>query len=142
LSTAAAKDRDRVIVVENTDDAREVLVHTFLLRGVLALGVASCSEAKTVMKSERFKVAILDLGMPDTDGLTCAGQMKLFDPGLHLFAFTAYDEAAKPDSMLRDAGFDACFRKGSDEEKLLAAVARCYGQVEPPLAGGDAAPHG
>lgn len=123
MSEDPGKGRARVLVIENEDDVRTVVVNSLVMHDLPAVGVAGCAEALELMKSERFAAAVVDLGMPNVDGLNCAGKMKIVDPSLPLFAFTAYSEAAKPGFILRDAGFDDCFRKGEDEGRLFAVVA-------------------
>jgi CheY-like chemotaxis protein len=117
-----ASARSRVLVVDNEPDICRLVARTLEVRGIPAACASSCDDALALMRAERFAAAVVDLGMPYTDGLNCAGKMKLIDPDLRLFAFTAYSEAARPTYILRDAGFDDCFRKAADEERLFAAV--------------------
>lgn len=113
---------NRVLVIDNEEDIRSIVTASLSVWNIEVVGADSCAAALCLMKTERFGAAIVDLGMPHTDGLTCAAQMKLMNPNIPLFAFTAYEDATKPDRMLHDAGFIAAFRKGRDEQRLFAAV--------------------
>lgn len=59
----------RVLVVEDEDGLREAMVDYLLLDGCQAHGVASLSAAEVWMKDHDLDILVLDLGLPDGDGL-------------------------------------------------------------------------
>ena len=76
-----------------------------------------------MFSERRFDVAILDLGMPCTDGLQVARQLTLISPRPFLIALTG--RARKEDlAESASAGFDEHLIKPVDPEHLVAVLRR------------------
>ncbi len=65
-------DSRRVIVVEDDNDFRESMVEYLLLKGLDVTGVESALEFYTRMSLQKYDLAILDIGLPDQNGLVLA----------------------------------------------------------------------
>jgi DNA-binding response OmpR family regulator len=61
---------DRVLVIEDEAALLEALVTYLNMEGFTADGVGSLGAASQWLKTHQFDVLILDLGLPDGDGLT------------------------------------------------------------------------
>lgn len=59
----------RVLLIEDEDPLRQAMVAYLNLDGFQAAGVASLAEAEQWMSGHEFDVLLLDLGLPDGDGL-------------------------------------------------------------------------
>lgn len=59
----------RLLVVDDDPDIRELIAINFLAEGFDVLTAAGGHEAEDVIRSERPDVVILDIMMPDRDGL-------------------------------------------------------------------------
>lgn len=59
----------RVLVIEDEADLLEALVTYLNMEGFVADGVSSLKAASHWMRTHRFDVLVLDLGLPDGDGL-------------------------------------------------------------------------
>jgi signal transduction histidine kinase len=100
----------RVLVVE--DDATVADVVCGLLQGLgyEAQHAAHALAALSMLGSERFELAILDLDLPGMDGLELARLLRAQSPGLRLLALTARADAqAEPEALA--AGMHAFLRK-------------------------------
>jgi signal transduction histidine kinase/ActR/RegA family two-component response regulator len=115
----------RVLVVEDNDDVRDMLVLALSLSGVETRGAASAAEALAVANEWRPQVAVLDIGLPDMDGFHLARTLREVGDGapLSLMALTGYGGDAYA-SEAREAGFDAFFVKPVGVDALLDAIAR------------------
>ena len=77
-------------------------------------------EAMQQAQQKRFDVAILDIGLPDTDGYTLARQFKAIpqQSAARLVAVTGYG-TAQDIARAHDAGFDQHIVKPIDIDLLL-----------------------
>jgi CheY-like chemotaxis protein len=82
-----------VLVVEDTDDSRELFRMALEYCGALVTTAASAEEAKRILESLRPHVLVSDIGMPD-DGLELIREVKMVaqTKGLQIpaIAVTAY----------------------------------------------------
>ena len=98
-------DRGPVLVVDDDDIGREVLVDSLRAMGVAAAGAANAAQALGMLRLNRYAVALIDLHMPGMDGPSLARAIRA-DPryaGLRLVACSA-TLAASEIQAARDAG--------------------------------------
>ena len=65
-------DGRRVIVVEDDKDFRDSMVEYLLLKGLDVTGVESALEFYASMSLQKYDLAVLDIGLPDQNGLVLA----------------------------------------------------------------------
>jgi DNA-binding response OmpR family regulator len=111
----------RVLILENDDSIAGLLAFEFRRRGAEVLAATCCADALAL--SRDFDAAVIDLGLPVTDGISCAEELRRAGCRADFFAFTAYaDEAAHSGESLLNAGFRAVFRKGGAGLEVVDAV--------------------
>lgn len=66
----------RVLVVDDTDSAREVAERILRFHGVQAVGARSGDEALSLMERVDPDLVLLDVSMPGMDGLTLLEQLR------------------------------------------------------------------
>ncbi len=71
----------KIIIVDDNANSRLILERQVSAWGMLPRTVASAHEALAVMRGERFQVALLDVMMPEVDGIELARRIKS-DPAL------------------------------------------------------------
>lgn len=115
----------RVLVVEDNDDVREMLVLALSMSGIEARAAASAREALAAAAEWRPHVAVLDIGLPDMDGFQLARALRDVVDGapLWLMALTGYGGQSYAAEAL-EAGFDAFFVKPVGVDAILDAIAR------------------
>ena len=59
----------RILVVEDEPELRESLIEYLIMEGIDAHGVKRLADAQAWMVANAFDILILDLGLPDGDGL-------------------------------------------------------------------------
>lgn len=119
----------RLLVVDDDEDSRDLIVQMLESSGAEALAVRNADEAirvlKTQTKSFRFDVLISDIGMPETDGYSLLHQVRLLrtEEGGNIIALalTAY---AKPEDREKAflAGFQGYLTKPVEETELITTL--------------------
>lgn len=116
-----AAGRRRVLVVDDNEDAARLLAELLAALGQETRVAHRASEALAVARQFAPEVALLDLGLPETDGFELARQLRSLDRRLRLIAVTGYGD---PDNrkLSSEAGFEAHLVKpvqAGDVIKLL-----------------------
>jgi CheY-like chemotaxis protein len=113
----------RVLVVDDNHDALTMLLDALKHAGLDALGAETAKEAMDVAAGAKPEVAILDIGLPDTNGFELARALRSMPGGgwMRLIALTGYGRE-QDKAAARAAGFDAFFAKPVDVPTLLLAL--------------------
>jgi two-component system, OmpR family, copper resistance phosphate regulon response regulator CusR len=111
----------RILIVE--DEAR---IASFLEKGLKANGFATAvatagEQALQMARAGTFDLLVLDLGLPDVDGLQVLRELRRRDSRLPVIILTARDEVSDTVSGLED-GADDYVAKPFRFEELLARV--------------------
>lgn len=121
-----AEEKKKVLVIEDNDMLRTLLVAR--LREDKSLEVDQArngTEGLDLLKSGKHRVVLLDMMLPDMDGLQFMEQVQGRGDKTTVVAMTAASESLVPDSIVR-APFGnlvaAVFRKPFDHARLIATV--------------------
>jgi signal transduction histidine kinase len=115
----------RILVVEDEEDARELLIALLERAGAIVSAAASAREALAVLEREPPAVVLSDIGMPGEDGYALIRRIRALGseniartPAVALTAF------ARPEDRTRalDAGFDGHVSKPIEPRELFAAI--------------------
>lgn len=111
-----------VLVVEDDPEMRdEILVPGLRDAGFNVVGAGSAIETYRSMLARDFSVFILDIGLPDEDGLTIANHLrKLTDAGIVILTGSKRDKADRIRAL--EGGADAYITKPVDVDVLAANV--------------------
>ncbi|HEU4538675.1 MAG TPA: hybrid sensor histidine kinase/response regulator, partial [Polyangiaceae bacterium] len=113
----------RVLVVEDNEDARELVLAWLEAGGHTAQGAADGQAGLELAVATRPDVALVDIGLPVLDGYEVAKSLRAAQGGdsVYLVAVTGY---GRPEDKARalDAGFDAYIVKPLDKNALARAL--------------------
>jgi DNA-binding NarL/FixJ family response regulator len=84
---------------------------------------ANGTEALEKIASQQFDVVVLDIAMPDFNGLEVLKRMKLEQPGIHVMMLSTYPEKQYAVRALK-AGASGYLTKESATEELIVAIQR------------------
>jgi two-component system chemotaxis response regulator CheY len=113
----------RVVVVDDQEVVRKVVGHLLTQAGhAVVASVADGREAFLRTLELEPDAVILDLGMPQVDGIAALRLLREIDPDLRIIVHTAYDDPALGEA-LQEAGATAVVVKSEDPQRLLQAVA-------------------
>jgi CheY-like chemotaxis protein len=118
-----ALDGVRVLLVEDTDDTRELLAFALEHCAAVVTTAASATEALESFQRDRPQILVTDLAMPYHDGYWLLRQVRALAPGAAVpaVALTAFTERYSKDQVLA-AGFDAFIPKPIDPTNLCRAL--------------------
>ncbi|WBR99897.1 ATP-binding protein [Pseudoduganella sp. SL102] len=114
----------RVLAVDDNEDALAMVEMLLSSLGHRVISLASSRDAVRRAAELQPDVCLLDIGLPDIDGLTLARQLRA-DPrtrGAWLIGMSGYGQASDRAAAI-EAGFDLYFVKPVDVGRLVAALA-------------------
>jgi signal transduction histidine kinase len=111
-------DPKRVLVVDDNEDAAELLGEIVRMRGYEVTVVHTPESALAMLGNFRPEVAVLDIGLPGMDGYQLAARVHAHLPTCHLIALTGYGQDSDRERA-RSAGFNAHLVKPVKIEVLL-----------------------
>jgi CheY-like chemotaxis protein len=123
----ARRSRLRVLLVDDHEDARELVSMVLREAGAKAVTAASASDAMESLKGTKTDVLISDIGMPGEDGFMLINRVRSLAPeeggAVPAIALTAY---ATEDDRQRAlaAGYDNHVSKPVEPDELIDAVAQ------------------
>jgi PAS domain S-box-containing protein len=112
-----------VLVVEDHDDARELIVAVLEAAGAQVIGASSTAEALERVATVRPDLLVADIGLPGEDGYGLLRKLRaVHGADLRAIALTAYARASDRESALA-AGFQQHVVKPVDPKLLVAIIA-------------------
>jgi two-component system, repressor protein LuxO len=129
---------DRLLLVEDTASL-SLTYRAVLSRAGHEVGCAfTLAEARQAAHRERFPVVLLDLQLPDGDGLELLAELRVSAPETRVIVVTANGSINRAVEAMRAGAFDFLV-KPFDEGRLLSAVRNAIASAphphEPPAAG-------
>lgn len=120
-----------VLIVDDDPDILTALHDLLEHDGFLVTEVSTCRDALTQVRTANFAAVLLDIGLPDGDGLLVLETIQAIAPSLPvivLTAFTALDYRAK--SLSR--GAFSYLTKPYNRDEIRAVVRRAARISQPP----------
>lgn len=111
----------RILVVEDDPMLREPLQEVLRRHGHVADSVSGISQARTALQLHSFDLVVLDLGLPDGDGLSLLSSLRSARNSTLILILTARDALADRITGLR-AGADDYLGKPFETAELLARI--------------------
>ncbi len=119
----------RVLVVEDHDETRDLVSRALLRDGHLVTTAGSLAAARAALAERAADVVVLDLGLPDGDGLSLCRALRDEGSGVPVLVLTAQGAVARRVEGL-DAGADDFLAKPFALAELRARV-RALGRRGP-----------
>jgi len=110
-----------VLIVEDHDRLRDMLTQHLLQNGCHAVGAEDAEGMQQCLARQAFDVVVLDLNLPDEDGLSIAQRLRRTYPDLFIIMMTARNSAADRVAGYQ-SGADVYISKPSSGDELLAAI--------------------
>lgn len=126
-----------ILVVDDNPVNRRLAVRVLEKRGHGVQSASSGREALTLIAGARFDVLLMDVQMPDLDGLQTTAAIRRGEQGRHLpiIAMTAHALQGDRERCLA-AGMDAYVAKPIDIPELISAIQRVVTQNNEPVEAG------
>ncbi|HTV23460.1 MAG TPA: response regulator [Polyangiaceae bacterium] len=132
----------RVLVVEDDDVQAQSVVDLLAKSQLEAVEARTADEAVRALSSERFGCVILDLGLPDTDGLRLLEGLRARDDIAlpPVVVHTARALSREETRLLRDYAEAVVLKEGSSSARLVDEVSTFVRQLEGQRVAPPAAP--
>ena len=115
-----------ILIVDDDPDITLVLKDLLEHAGYLVQVAMTGAEALNRAKADQLSAVLLDLMLPDMDGLSVLALLKGMDPALPVIMLTAFVEVAKKHASLTEGAF-GYLTKPYDGEELKALIKRAVG---------------
>ena len=123
----------RLAVVEDDEELREkIMLPTLHAAGFDAVGLASALQLYRMWAGSPFDLVLLDVGLPDEDGVEIARHLRGLSPSLGIVMYTGHGRSADRMRGLR-AGVDAYLVKPLDMDEVVETLRNVHRRQ----AGGD-----
>lgn len=113
-------DAGRILIVDDEPAIRRLLRTTLQAQSYDVLEAGSAAQALTQCREQKPDAVILDLGLPDRDGLLVIADIRAFSPVPILVVSSREDERGKVAAL--DAGGDDYVTKPFGTEELMARI--------------------
>jgi DNA-binding response OmpR family regulator len=110
-----------VLIVEDHDNLRQILMHHLGQHGYRVSGVPDAQGVQDLLARSSFDAIVLDLNLPDEDGLSIASRLRETYPAIYIIMMTARNLPADRVAGY-ESGADVYITKPSSGEELLAAM--------------------
>ncbi len=111
----------QVLIVEDEPAVRELLSRVLADDGYAVTGVGTAREALRVVQNADFEVIIVDMSLPDADGIDLVRQIHSDVPYVQVLAISGMMVADLPQTV-RSAGAAATLMKPTTGGKVRAAI--------------------
>jgi two-component system, OmpR family, response regulator len=115
----------RVLIVDDEDDFRETIVKRLNARKIQAEGAASGVKALEVLKDKDFDVIVLDVKMPDMDGIETLRHIKKMKPEIEVIMLTGHASVEFGLKGMQLGAFDYVMKPAPLNE-LLDTIGQAY----------------
>ncbi|MFB3817234.1 MAG: response regulator transcription factor [Candidatus Methylomirabilales bacterium] len=119
-----------LLIVDDDPDIRQVLKANLELHGFATLTAASCAEARQLLDRQLPALVVLDLMLPDGDGMEICRALKKEPPRIPVIMLTARDRLSDKVTGL-DSGADDYVVKPFETLELVARIKACLRRAAP-----------
>lgn len=116
-----SNNRPAVLFVEDVSDTRDLVEFSLQQDGFAVTSVQTAQEGIAQARSGRYALILLDIGLPDKDGLELCREIRRFDPATPIVFYTAFAELLDKGEVER-AGAQGYLRKPEDTAQLGSMI--------------------
>lgn len=107
----------QILFVEDTADTRDLVEFSLHNDGFTVTSAQTAQEGLALARTETFALILLDIGLPDKDGLELCREIRRFDKTTPILFYTAFAELLD-ENEARKAGAQGFLRKPEDTARL------------------------
>jgi DNA-binding NtrC family response regulator len=121
--------KGRILVVDDEAGIRHLLQNGLADEGYSVRTAIGTMDALAILENTSFDLAIIDLMLPDIDGLQLAEAVRMLDPATCVILITAYGTPSF-ESMASHPAIMHYLHKPFALDRLLALIRQCLGEQE------------
>src|SRR3954468_11390493 len=107
----------QILFVEDTSDTRDLVEFSLQGEGFAVTSAQTADEGLSLARTHEFALILLDIGLPDKDGLELCRDIRRFDQKTPILFYTAFAELLDTEEATK-AGAQGCLRKPEDTARL------------------------
>jgi DNA-binding response OmpR family regulator len=111
----------QVLFVEDTADTRDLVEFSLQSEGFTVITAQTADEGLALARTKPFALILLDIGLPDKDGLELCREIRRFDQQTPILFYTAFAELLDQEEATK-AGAQGTLRKPEDTARLGEAA--------------------
>jgi DNA-binding response OmpR family regulator len=112
-----ADETRQVLFVEDTADTRDLVEFSLQGEGFTVVTAQTADEGLALARTKSFALILLDIGLPDKDGLQLCREIRHFDKQTPILFYTAFAELLDHEEAEK-AGAQGTLRKPEDTARL------------------------
>ncbi|TMQ58172.1 MAG: response regulator transcription factor [Candidatus Eisenbacteria bacterium] len=120
----------KVLVIEDSGPTRDLLVRALRSEQIAVETSSRLSTGLRQAMTGRHDVIVLDLMLPDGDGLQLTRELKRRDPAIEVIVITAYGSVRKAMEATKGAGAFHVLEKPFDPDELLGLIENALEHLE------------
>ncbi len=109
----------RILLVEDEENIRDTIKLNLEIEGFEVVTTGNGRKAQKIIAEQHFDLLLLDVMLPEVDGLSLAEQVRLTNPTVPILMLTAKDQAADRIAGLKKGADDYLTKPFNLEELLL-----------------------
>ncbi|MGB9736050.1 MAG: response regulator [bacterium] len=114
-----------VLLVDDEIEFVETLSKRLIKRGFNTTFVTGAKQALEKIKTQEFDVAVVDVRMPEMDGITLLGEIKQIKPLIEVILLTGYASVQSGIEGMKKGAFDYIM-KPADIDELVKKIRDAY----------------
>src|SRR5918912_729643 len=103
----------QILFVDDTADTRDLVEWSLQQEGFAVTSVQTADEGLAHARENSYALILLDIGLPDKDGLELCREIRSFDQKTPILFYTAFSDLLNEKEALQ-AGAQGCLRKPED----------------------------
>ena len=112
-----SENRHAILFVEDISDTRDLVEFALKQDGFSVTTVQTAQEGIDCARANEFSLILIDIGLPDRDGLALCRDIREFDDKTPILFYTAYADLLDAEEAFK-AGAQGWLRKPEDTERL------------------------
>lgn len=116
-----SNNRHSILFVEDTADTRDLVEFYLRHDGFEVTTAQTADDGLALARAKSYALILLDVGLPDKDGLELCREIRHFDQATPVLFYTAFADLLDHDEARR-VGAQGCLRKPEDTERLSDVI--------------------
>jgi len=113
--------RHSVLFVDDTADTRSLVEWSLRQDGFDITTAQTAEQGLNFARANSYSLILLDIGLPDKDGLELCREIRAFNPDTPILFYTAFADLLEHKKAI-EAGAQGCLRKPEDTTRLATAI--------------------
>jgi len=125
----------QILIIDDEADVCSFFRRLLTKKGYEVTTATNEPDALRVLAGTRFSVALVDLKLPDTDGLTLLQAIKARQPACEVIIMTGYSTVKTAVTAMQQGAYEYLEKPFDDISEIEALIARAAAQGDPRLQG-------